>query len=885
MMPPLFLLILWLVALPGPGEATDQLLYKESPRYENYGEQGYRHYGRGVLGRSTRPLFDRLGDQLMNGVEIYSLGESRVEAELVPPGSRLNKHFFYYRYLNGLAVAQDSYNGWTTRLLIGDRIRTHFTPLTLDLAALNGIRWDVEGSGHRLSLVTSRRDFPLWTLPDVDQNQELSFSTYLLGGHWERDWGPFKLGATFTNQLRVNTLVGTEGSSIKGTTPSTITTVQMLVVKVANAAERLHHNARVYGIDLALNGEPTDIEPVVTRHDANFVNPRFENFDEFFPLERTVPPFVDFIEGDFPAESPDARGGIQVSDSEYLLYWFELPEDQVVHEASFDALVANNYEISVSEVFVRNPLAGKRDPGQRNRATYFARIVGSEEPALDGSNMRRVRFDYGRQTGNMVFGANAQTAFKGFLFRGEFDVNLNHLQYPDLEGARHRREALAYFVNLERELGPRVAIGGEYFNVDPDYSTSITVQSEGYAAYTDLPVQPYVNEIHHGFPGDYNNTIEMDTVDDNDDRDPFADSYFIPTQGDTDGVFPGLDEDLDGRPDINENDNALPDYVEPFMLYRVDPDEFEYGDDLNNNGVIDVRENDLKPDYPYDRNLRGWHLFGEWRPLSPLTLTLGRYDTRQLWGSGENAVSYAKAEYKGDFAGLARVRAVNFLKRVRDDIRNDVFRFTFSSTGFGTVFAEDLLRMQNSLANSAFAEIELYHFRPFHIRLRTLLETNRQWATAHTGVNWMRRSATVLRSDYTWKLGALSVMPQMKLMVQKATDDAGRIHPLHELYYYPIFKIYWHMTPDTALRLGAQGFPFLESRFRDFEQGDNGYDARDYMIGLTNVSSYSGYQLGLSVGYHLKTRRMVDRRRAFVDQDYTLFFLRLIAGLNPSQNL
>ena len=660
----------------------------------------------------------------------------------------------------------------------------------------------------------------------------------------------------------------------------------MLVVKVANADERMHHNARVYGIDLALNGEATDIEPVVTRHDANFVNPRFENFDEFYPLGRTVPPFVDFIEGDFPAESPDSRGGIQVNDSEYLLYWFELPEDQVVHRASFDALVANNYEISVSEVFVRNPLAGRRDPGQRNRATYFARITGSDEAALDGSNLRRVRFDYGRQTGNMVFGANAQTAFKGFLFRGEFDVNLNHLQYPDLEGARHRREALAYFVNLERELGLRVSIGGEYFNVDPDYSTSITVQSEGYAAYTDLPVQPYVNEIHHGFPGDYNNTIEMDTVDDNDDRDPFADSYFIPTQGDIDGVFPGLDEDLDGRPDINENDNALPDYVEPFMLYRVDPDEFEYGDDLNNNGVIDVRENDLKPDYPYDRNLRGWHLFGEWRPSSPLTLTLGRYDTRQLWGSGENAVSYAKAEYSHDFAGLARVRAVNFLKRVRDDIRNDVFRFTFSSTGFGTVFAEDLLRMRNSLANSAFADIELYHFRPVP---RPPEDPAGNEPAVGDGANRRQLDPALGRGP------AQRLHLEAGCAVGDAADEAdgaesdrrrGKNPSPSRAVLLPDLQDLLAYDTGYGAAAGRPGVSLSREPVPGFRTGGQRlrrpglHDQSHQRVRRTAATS-----LGLSAGYHIKTRRMVDRRRAFLDQDYTLFFLRLIAGLNPSQNL
>ena len=54
---------------------------------------------------------------------------------------------------------------------------------------------------------------------------------------------------------------------------------------------------------------------------------------------------------------------------------------------------------------------------------------------------------------------------------------------------------------------------------------------------------------------------------------------------------------------------AFPDFEEPFLLYFSDPQEFVYGIDLNNNGVIDERENDNKPDYPYDRDRKGLHGF------------------------------------------------------------------------------------------------------------------------------------------------------------------------------------------------------------------------------------------------------------------------------------
>ena len=155
-----FCAIACLALLVIAGEAAGQLLFKEKPRYENYGEQGYRQYGRGLVGRSTEYLFDEMGEFLMDGVEVYSLREDRVEAERVPAGSTMRKHDFYYRFINGLAIVRDRYKGFTTQLLVGDHIRTHFTPLTLDLAALNGIRWDLQGKGHRFSLLTSRPRSP-----------------------------------------------------------------------------------------------------------------------------------------------------------------------------------------------------------------------------------------------------------------------------------------------------------------------------------------------------------------------------------------------------------------------------------------------------------------------------------------------------------------------------------------------------------------------------------------------------------------------------------------------------------------------------------------------------------------------------------------------------
>jgi hypothetical protein len=122
----------------------------------------------------------------------------------------------------------------------------------------------------------------------------------------------------------------------------------------------------------------------------------------------------------------------------------------------------------------------------------------------------------------------------------------------------------------------------------------------------------------------------------------------------------------------------------------------------------------------------------------------------------------------------------------------------------------------------------------------------------------------------------------MKFMAQKITDDEEELRSVHEFFFHPILRVDYKLTPNTTLRMGAQGFPFLKSQYWDFLKRDTDYTAQDYIISLSSVSSYSGYQLGLNAGYQLKLRRMKDRKRRFGDLDYTLFFIRLIVSLKPT---
>ena len=63
-------------------------------------------------------------------------------------------------------------------------------------------------------------------------------------------------------------------------------------------------------------------------------------------------------------------------------------------------------------------------------------------------------------------------------------------------------------------------------------------------------------------------------------------------------------------------------------MYDADPQDYDYGADLNHNDFIDARENDWEADYPYDPDLRGLHVYGQYRLVPELTWTLGGLTSR-----------------------------------------------------------------------------------------------------------------------------------------------------------------------------------------------------------------------------------------------------------------
>ncbi len=858
--------------------------------YENYGLEGYRTWPRNVLTRTANPIYDEFGEFLVNGVEVYRLQERRRfdEPATLFTGSVVAKPNNYQSFLNRLMVADDNYQEWQTRLIIGDRIRTHFSPLMLDLVALNGIRWDLTNQRHNFTMVASRMDKPVFSQEDAGAIGigATPFASYLMGAHWQWDWRTFDMSASYVNLFRVDSRSAPDWNGMKGQLPNRVQVIDYLVVRIDDTSPLDGNGARVFDIGLSLNGEKRgDIAPFVTLHNVDDFSPTSPNKDFFF--KRPIPPYIEVLQGSYPRAEPGAEGAFHAEGKDYILYWFALPEGEEVTAASFDALLSGNYRVGVSEIYAVDPRESRNAPAQRNRATFYQTVAGSEGRRSAGADVERVHFNYGRQTGITLAGLRLSTDVKGFQFKAEWAHSSNFLQYPvnDHGGDRHDRGGNAYLLNLEREVSSNLSAGGEWFRLEPRYTTQLSV--------ADLTLTAYEAPYGVDFPSTdlrLNNTLDLNTVDDNDDKDPFPDDFFISSFSDNNGVFPGLDKDQDGAPDTNRNRNEVPDYFEPFLLYDVDPDDFDYGDDLNNNGVIDVRENDAKRDYPYDLNRKGYHLFTRIKPRRGLDFTLGRYDLEAIWGGQRADVWYAKAEYSRRYGSWGEMRVVDFLKKVKDDIPDGVFRFgdvtnfdIFNPRGVIEAFVEDELLMQDSVVNTAFVDFVFRGVANFYAGANLKFDANRQLKADRSGANLIQLWTSVLRADYRWRLGDLEVNPRYKLMLRRRTDEEGRILPSSEVYGFPMVVANFKFTERTWLRSGFQGFPILPSIYRSSENKSQNYNTRDFLFMMINRFDYAGFDMALTAGYEVSRRRMKDRKREFEDIDFEQFFIGMVVGLEPVQ--
>jgi len=951
-----FLAAVFVLGLSGTSNA--QLLFKPEMEIENYAYTGYHLYGRTQIARSSNPRYDYFGNYLLNGVQVFHWDEEKINSrhiQLDEKNSVLDKlnpvdqNEFFHFYLDDLVVLNETTKAFSSRFIVGNEIRAKFSPLTLDMAALNGIRWDFDVKDNYITLVSSRADMPLWFSNDMllQESRERLIPVYLTGAHIQREVGIFNVSANYVNTYKTDSAQSRQANSITGTISNDTQLAQplRLVMKIEDASRYNAGGPRVLDIIPVVNGRErreliigvtsgtwkNDFTAIRKQNDPNqhlytsryFLDPlRVPDYYEFSEASKNDPLPSHFLTKRFSLTDPlikfsnlneEGENYLECNGDEYLLFWFAVPQDEDVKSYKFKVLIGNNYIISLSEVYANVKSNFQTTELGGANATYFQPVARAQGDVKDMSNLRWVTVEHGNPTANMLMGVRIDSEVKGFKFVSEYSRNMQFKQYSNQKAHKLREDADAYYINIRKELG-KFTFGTEYFKLDPNYTTSFKnvdtayndVKSAWQAEFSNDPTQRGNQYSASDMQYFMNLTQDIDTVDDNDDKDRYPDWHIYREVRDRNGVFPGLDTNGDNRPDTNQNDNLTPDYVEPFFLYSVDPDEYEFGLDLNNNSTIDVREDDSKPDYPYDLNRKGYHVFGSYGQDMGWKLTLGYLNFHRIAGGGENNVKYGMAEYNKFIPFFANLKFSTILKKSKDSIQDDIWKVSrelsttlIDSTSYGynlydptnasdpiyiDMISEqyyDPLRYRDSYAGNTCFETNVFRIQNLTVGIKLKYDINHQNETSFQKENDIIDRTQIYRAEYKYYLKDLLVNPQVKFMTRKFTNGDGYEMILHEQYFYPIIKVEYPLTLNTSFRAGAQGFPGLNAKVRNLVNNQLDYDTRYYVFMLSNKSFYSGYDFSLNFGFESNWQNFEGIARQAYNRTDRVYFVRLVVGLEP----
>ena len=898
--------------------------------YLNYGEEPYKSYKREL---DIDKRYDFLGNFLMEGYLMYRQNEARPgqifvrqDQPIEGSGSYQEKHDFFAAWFNELMISSDNFRGWSARLTVGDNIRTKFTSLTLNLTRMTGVRFDLASRRHKFTVAQWRgtnqfRDvseekfsIPLELRANAAE-PEFRFETspvQNLGMHWESTFGAgdaIRIGGTFVNQHQENITLGSRRNPLRGTLPTAdMQPPSVLVVRfeddspedgVAGAA--VFEEQFILRVDYtAATAAQTDTTVVLSAVEIRGLDAQGNEVVLQAGAQR-----ID--QGNVFEEA----GAVQVA-GENASIEYRFPIDNSlgnVERARWEVVVANDYRISISQV--HDFFDTSRD-GFTERETEDYVVDRSPGNIKDFSNKNKVRFDYGFTTGQTILGWDWELNLIGLKIQGEFNNNWVFAQYPTLNGNDLTfKRSTAWYVNVLKQVG-FLTTGFEYFHIGANYGggynghgRDLKQHRAGITLYTD---KGGIEEE----PNDRNRAVtkEFQLIDDNDDLDQWPDDNENDFEGRINqdaGVFPDQDEDKDGVPDDDRDGDGTVDWEEPFLLYYSDPLPFIYGDDFNNNGVIDVRENDEKPDMIYDRDLEGPHWFVAGVPTDNMELTAGVIQQREPSRGGKNEMAYFKGTYLYDMPRFAELDLKHDTKRVRDSIPNHVYdiRNTPNSDGPGAgdpLF--DALTRRNSLISTSWLGTRIKRIDNLNII------NNFKWTRNHQLPGTFRdpflgaseqddaivsEVTTSHRADYTWQLGNVVVMPQIKVLWRRITRnpqvELGELDKLlEEVRVAPILRVDYHITPRTTIRLGQQGFRMgfadnagtrnaLAFKFKDKVNPEESNSQTDSLIMFSNTSDYWGYKIAANVGFHRVRIEFDDPEINLVKEEaFSRFFVEIVTG-------
>lgn len=841
--------------------------------YTNYARSPYERYVDTAIEGDY--FYDIYGGFLTKGWLVFDWSVEEPEAA----GSRLLKTSKFSDFFSRLVVSSDSRGQYFASVMVGEKIRTTLTPLTLSKPIFDGIQADLATDKYQATILASR---PSGFRSEATTPNERSNITNLVGGRFVTQIGDFvKMGATYVNVFNARTRgQAFQGNPLKGS----LTEAQ---------------NADITEIRIRLSDDsPDDLEGgtaffmeevIIATKDGQHISNRrrLQNDDG---TESSILEYRPQIEGGFQKEGFRTADGRETITLRYQLDGPEYkaafgPPAAEIEKLEFRLLLANDYRIDITS---------NNQTNSNNQPVFLSqgmpeRTIRAAGNVKDGSNQNFVQIAYGLPTANEIFGftLDVQNA-AGFDLQAEYARNRQHKRFPrfnQFDPTKHTHameHADAWLVNVSRRPYP-LFFYGEAYSMDPNYSTSSYM----------------VLERGDTGPVDYDSqTLAVyELVDDNDDQDREVD-WQRRGQGAADRfVFPGWDENNDFIADFNQNHieitrpNLKPDWEEPFLRYNVDRPQFLFGVDMNNNGVVDRFENDNEPDYPYKRDRRGFNIYGG-SFLGPYArLAMGRLEEWQLADDRSNTMNYALLTYEQDFAQLGKLRIYENLRRVEDDIKDNLLVWRIADGIAGEIVPrEDPLPARDAWVNTVYLQFDYGRSERFNFISKFKYEFFKQVGYDDWQANSrilpgedIRETSSFLglinKIDYTQQIGQLVIQPRWKSEFHRYVPILKE-DPFEksttELRESGFLIVRYPLLPRTTLQAGTEYL--WTKQYREKAKNTLQGSPRTEMIGalqITNRSAYQGYEIYTQMGLRV-SRIDIDFLESA--QTETFLFFTIYAG-------
>ena len=776
--------------------------------YSNYARDRYRRYVDITLQGDRH--YDPFGNYIARGWSIYEWTESNPQRL----GSGIFKSPRYSQFFGNLVVSASSRGQFHTALTVGNSIRTTMTPLTFSKPQFNGIQWDFLSDRWAVTLLSSRLSSPGTTLLSQTSNPTLVESfTRLQGARGAVQLGDFaQFGTTWINVANSRSDLDILDNSRKGvlTVPQRTGNVGQVTIRISDdSPESSESGALVFFDQVIIDGvEQPSIVPLIRGgiREGGAIEARGEDVIQLI---------YDIRAGYIPTEEAPTSGDIR--------------------ELTFELVLANDYRVEVASNMQRDRLGDQ----------VFLLVAQAEDEIVDGSNHQFLRFDYGLPTAHEVMGVDLEIFNLGGLdLRAEYVVNRRYRRFPNqnfTKLAAKKATADAAYLTASYSHYPWFAYG-EAFTMDPDYSTTAFISNpSGLVDYDD--------QERHLF----------EFVTDNDDQDASPDWRRQGNRSQDTTVFPGLDENNDFVSDYNQNQNDRPDYVEPFLRYTIDPPEFLFGMDMNNNTFIDRFEDDRAPDYPYDRDRRGVNVYGGLSVTEDLQVTLGRLKESQLSSARKSRATYGLVTGIWDLSGVD-LSFYQHLKWVKDNISDNRLLWVDPT---GIVDFSDPLDHQDTFVNSTYLHAKYDGFRDVNVHTKVKYEWFKQRGDQDDLKRNRRFFGLINKADYTRALGrGIIFWPKWKskFRTEKPSDRDRRTQRDLEETIFLVTRL--PLLPGLYLDLGGEFSRFENLRKRP-EQLPVGYvddfTSRIWSFLLSNTSDYLGYQMTLNSGAQWERQKFKDK--------------------------